>query len=516
MSDLTAVDAVLRAGPPQSVVELRDVLRARGQVSITSADVHRVLVAHPARFVSHDIADGAHPYRRRWRARVEEDRPLVRTPRFGWCGPPLFAWQTEALDAWNGRGRRGVIEAVTGTGKTMVGVAAAADELSRGGQVCVLVPGRDLLHQWRSVVAQTLRGDVTVRLVGDGQRDSTDGADITIAVVNSARDADVEPRRPGGLLVADECHRYGSAGNHIALRAAFPHRLGLSATYARSDDGHLDRLDPYFGGRCFQMGYRRALADGVVAPFTVALIGVRFTETEMGAYQQLGTAMAKARAMLLRRGCVRPEPVGAFLADVALAARSGGDTAGAAMAYLAAMAERRRLLAETPSKLAALAGLRPAFAAAHGALVFTRSIAAAEGAAAELLGLGIRAAPMHSALTGEVRRATLSAFAAGKLDVVTAPTVLDEGIDVPAADLAVILAASQTRRQMVQRMGRILRRKTDRRTARFAIVHVEATAEDPALGAHASFLDEVVPLARNVRDFRAGTAWSTISDYLSD
>ena len=66
----------------------------------------------------------------------------------------------------------------------------------------------------------------------------------------------------------------------------------------------------------------------------------------------------------------------------------------------------------------------------------------------------------------------------------SAPRVLDEGVDVPAADLAVIVGASRSRRQMIQRMGRILRRKSDGRLARLAVLFVEGTVEDPAAGAH--------------------------------
>ena len=80
--------------------------------------------------------------------------------------------------------------------------------------------------------------------------------------------------------------------------------------------------------------------------------------------------------------------------------------------------------------------------------------------------------------------------------------MLDEGVDVPAADLAVILAASRSRRQMIQRMGRVLRRKPDGRAARFIIVYARGTVEDPALGAHEGFLDEITPVAAAVHHRR--------------
>ena len=515
MSDTDDVVALLRRWTPRSAVELRDALRSKGRVSITTADIVRALTANPGRFVAAPRSD-EQPCR--WQLAPEdlaasEARPSI--PGTNWFGPPLFLWQEEALAAWRMRARRGVIEAVTGTGKTMVGVAAAVEELARGGQACVLVPSRDLMYQWQSVLRSVLPAGFVLGLVGDGHRVGLESSDVTIAVVNSAREADLRPRRPGGLLVADECHRYGSDGNRVVLRTSFPYRLGLSATYARSDDGHLDWLDPYFGGRCFRMGYRRALADRVVAPFIVAFVGVTFSAEEMADYSDLGLLMAKARAMILRSGLVRPEPFGAFLADVARLSGGSGGVSATAMAYLGAMAERRRLLSETPAKVVALQGLAPAFAAADRAIAFTRSIAAADEAAVVLQRLGLRAAPVHSALAGGVRRATLGAFSAGSVQVVTAPSVLDEGIDVPAADLAVILAASQSQRQMVQRMGRVLRRKAGGRHARFVIVYVEGTAEDPVLGAHEGFLDEIVPLAADVRSFAAGSPWSHIVSYLS-
>ena len=510
MTELDDIATLLDSGAARSPIELRDALRAKGRASITTADVVRTLTSNPGRFVV-DFegappvgSDGSHAVALlQWRA-TSADQPgvvgaLIPVAVPNWHGPTLFAWQREALAAWRARRRRGVVEAVTGTGKTMVGVAAAAEELGRGGQVCVLVPSRDLLYQWQSVLRSVLMSHVKIGLVGDGHRDEPgSGDDVTIAVVNSAREHDLRPRRPGGLMVADECHRYGSDGNRVALCTSFPYRLGLSATYDRSDGAHLDWLDPYFGRRCFRMGYRRALAERVVAPFDISLVSVEFSDPEMTAYRDLGAAMSKARAILLRSGLVRPEPMGRFLGDVARVASGGGEAAATAMRYLAAMAERRRLLAETPAKAAALAAMTPALAGSTRAIVFTRSIAAAEAAADELRAHGLRAAAVHSLLPRTVRRTTLASFATGDVRIVTAPTVLDEGIDVPAADLAVVLASSQSQRQMVQRMGRVLRYKPDGRAARFVIVFVRGTAEDPALGAHEGFLDEIMPLAREV------------------
>ncbi len=498
MSDLADVLAAVTAGPGRTADELRDALRARGRVSMTTADVARVLESNPRRFHRRADADPGRPVR--WWLAAEPAAAVPPVPVGGRdLGPALYRWQVEALGAWRARRGRGVVEAVTGTGKTMVGVVAVGEELARGGQAAVLVPTRDLLHQWRSVLAGLLPPGARIGLVGDGHRDDLGHCDVVVAVANSARTADLRPRRPGGLLVADECHRYGSDENRHVLRDEFPRRLGLSATYARSDDAHLDRLDPYFGGTCFRMGYRQAITEGVLAPFHVALVGVRFSDDEYAEYDDLGVEMARNRSQLLRSGAVRSEPIGAFLVDVARCARGGSALSAAAMGYLSAMAERRRLLAETPAKLDALAAMSGTVAHAKRTIVFTQSIVGAEQAAQLLADRGFAAEALHSGLDRARRRDRLARFLEGGLTVLCAPTVLDEGVDVPAADLAVILAASRSRRQMVQRMGRVLRRKPDGRHAGFVVVYVAGTNEDPASGAHEGFLDEVAPVARSMQ-----------------
>ncbi len=420
----------------------------------------------------------------------------------------LYPWQSDALRAWETRGRRGVIEAVTGAGKTMVGVAATIGELERHGQVLVLVPTVELLHQWVGHLGAWVGGRHAVGRLGAGHADNLASHDVLVAVVNSARSLDVRPIRRGGLLVADECHRYGSAVNRLALDSRFASRLGLSATYAREDDGTIAWLDPYFGGTCFRLGYRRAIADRVTAPFCVTLAGVRFSADEEELYDDLSARMTVLRSRLLRAYGVPDEPFEAFLRAVGALAEGSAPGSGLARAYRQAMLERRRLLADTPAKDWCLASMAPALSGAERAIVFTQSIATAERAAIILNACGLAVEPLHSGLDALARRAALDRFASGEVQVLTAPRLLDEGIDVPAAEVAVIVGASRSRRQMIQRMGRVLRRKPDGRSARFAIVFVEGTVEDPRTGAHEAFLGEVVDVAEAVTLLDAATVAS--------
>src|SRR5260221_10489291 len=83
-------------------------------------------------------------------------------------GRELYRWQLDALVSWLRCGRRGVIEAVTGSGKTDVAIAAASDALRRGRFVLVVVPSRVLMEQWHTRLTAALPGRRIGRLGDSG------------------------------------------------------------------------------------------------------------------------------------------------------------------------------------------------------------------------------------------------------------------------------------------------------------------------------------------------------------
>jgi superfamily II DNA or RNA helicase len=275
-------------------------------------------------------------------------------------------------------------------------------------------------------------------------------------------------------------------------------------------------LDPYFGGTCYELDYRRATPDGVISAPVVALVGVRFDPDERLAYDELTAALRVAAARLVDRHGLSREPYSEFMRQVAALANRGDASEGSVTArrYRASVLERRRLLADARAKPRRLAELAPAVAGADRTLIFTASIEASEAAAGVMSRSGITAKAIHSGLTRDARRDRLTRFASGELRVLAAPRVLDEGVDVPAADLAIVLGASRSRRQMVQRMGRLLRVKEDRRLARFAVLYVEGTVEDPAVGAHEGFLEQITAIAVAQRRFDASDPARAVNDFL--
>lgn len=278
--------------------------------------------------------------------------------------------------------------------------------------------------------------------------------------------------------------------------------MGLTATLDRPDQAERE-LIRYFGPVCYRIGYDRALADAVVAQFSLTLVGVPMAPGEALRYEAVSARISDLFKELANEHGFPTMPFHRFMRAVGEAAEEGSMSAAQvpARAFQAAVFERKILMAHSTSKFDAAVELAPAVWAADRTLVFTESKQIAEDLAAALRSLHLSAAAIHSDLGATDRQAVLRRFKSGELNVVVAPRVLDEGVDVPAADLAIIVSASRTRRQMIQRMGRVLRRKEDGRLARIAILYLEGTTEDPACGAHEAFLSEVTSVAEDIDAF---------------
>jgi superfamily II DNA or RNA helicase len=394
--------------------------------------------------------------------------------------PPLRDWQVEALDAWAHHGRRGVVEAVTGTGKSRVGIEAAREALWQDYSVVVVVPTRDLVDQWEASLRAA--GIPRVGVVGDGRRAGFDHHHVLVGTVQSFyKDP---PTRDDGkvLLVADECHRYGAEQWGRALHPSYRRRLGLTATFERNDDGLASLLDYFEGTPLYRIGFDRAIADGVVARYRVKLHGVALQPHERRAYDEAHEAVVDCRTALITAG-FSEEPFGLFLQEVQEAAedrlgREDPRIVDLARRYLKAFSERIRIMSSAAGKMDAVRAVAPRVQASAGALLFTRTVEAAVEIAEVLNEEGVSCEAIHSRLTRPQRRQRLAELKATRLKAIAAPTVLDEGVDVPAIDLAVVLGGSKSRRQMIQRMGRVLRLKADGGHATFIVVYAKDTVED--------------------------------------
>ncbi len=362
--------------------------------------------------------------------------------------PTLRAEQAQALSAWLAANCRGVVVMPTGTGKTEVALAAMAKlEVA----TLVVAPVRDLMYQWHRRISGSLGYDAGV--IGDGLFQPKS---VAVTTYDSAyiHMADLGARY--GLLIFDEAHHLaGRCFREAAILSAAPRRLGLTATPERADGRESD-LDWLIGPVVFCLEVR-AVRGRTLADYEVVRIPVALSAQEQQAYDRAGE---RVRAFLVQRRRKHPHYT---WQDVCRDARSDPEARQAHRAYL----WRKSIEDRAAEKLRILEDIFRLHRDER-ILVFAGSNAMAIAVSRRFL---VPALLNHS--SKRERLAVLSDFAAGNLPVLVANQVLDEGIDVPEAKVAVILGGHASTRQAKQRLGRILRRSGERRAILYEVVCAE-------------------------------------------
>jgi superfamily II DNA or RNA helicase len=369
----------------------------------------------------------------------------------------LRDYQREALDAWVERGRRGVVELPTGAGKTVVAIAAMA---LVGEPTLVVVPTIDLLNQWRRELEAEF--DVEVGQFGGGEQRQ---GPITVSTYDSAylRAADVGGAF--GFVVFDEVHHLGGEGyRDIARLLAAPARLGLTATFERPDSAH-EVVEELVGPRVFALDVDDLAGDHLAA-YDIKRIEVSLSEEERAAYdeaQETFVRYLRTSNLDMRSGADYQK----------LVMRSGNDPR--AREALLAKQRARRVMMNADAKVDALESILARHADDR-VIVFTAHTDLVYRLSERFL---------LPAITNETgaseRRQVLERFREGTYSRVVTANVLDEGVDVPDANVAVVLSGSGSEREFTQRLGRVLRPKRDGgRALLYEVVTEETTEENVA------------------------------------
>jgi len=251
-----------------------------------------------------------------------------------------------------------------------------------------------------------------------------------------------------GLIVVDEVHHLPArAYRAIAGKVNAPFRLGLSATPERSDDGHL-ALDHLIGPVVFRRSPAELARDRHIADYDEKRIFVNLTDDERLRYDQL---MAEYRWYLASRRGSLGRPEGMF---VELIRRSGSDPA--ARSALRAHHQARMIALNAEAKIAKVEELLWKHRDDK-VIVFSEYNAMVDILSERLLlpAITYRTAPAE-------RRATLDGFRAGDYSKLVTGRVLNEGVDVPDANVAIVVSGSSATREYIQRLGRVLRPKASR------------------------------------------------------
>lgn len=362
--------------------------------------------------------------------------------------PPLRWYQTEALARWEAAKRRGVLALPTGSGKTITAIAAIA---SLGASALVLVPTRVLLDQWARTLAAAMP-TTTIGRLGDG--DHLLGP-ITVATYASAVSWAPRIGDRFGLVVIDEAHHVGAwCPVEILEMLIAPYRLGLTAT-PPAESGPLAR---HVGRVVYSLGVDD-LAGDALADYELITVPIELARDERLAYRE---NRAKFSAVYAPYQRAMPKASWKDFVRDARQSRAGREA-------LAAWRTYRSILAYPRGKQAALREVL-ALHERQRTLVFTGDNATAYAIARELFVM-----PITHEIGRAERAEALARFRAGDLSVLVSSQVLDEGIDVPDADIAIVVGGTSSARRHVQRVGRVLRPREGKRARVYELAVQEST-----------------------------------------
>lgn len=409
----------------------------------------------------------------------------------------LYPWQKECLRAWEKNGRRGIAHVVTGAGKTVLALEAIRRMRERYPEtsIRIVTPSIPLAHQWKSALLQDAScAQARPGVLGGGRRDDPD-ARILIYIVNTAREtlaAHIRRELSLGrhvLLICDECHHYASPQNRRIFDFLTPDvlsgdlyaGLGLSATpLGTENDAALIRgLGPVI----YRYALDEAVQEGILSSFAVCEVSASFRPEELAEY---GRLTAEISVLMQKLFAAKPELKAMskkrFLQAVSrMAHEAQMSPEDPAAAFLLKTYRRKEISVLASSRiqcgLALLERLRPE----DRVIVFSERISQAEAMAAAIRRrMGDQCALYHSGMTKEARARNLSAFRERAVRILVSCRCLDEGVDVPDAQIGVILSGSAVERQHIQRLGRLIRRAQGKDAACLYHVTIREAMEDSA------------------------------------
>jgi len=361
-------------------------------------------------------------------------------------------YQREAVAAWIGNNRRGVIVLPTGSGKSFV-AEMCINQTQR--PTLIVAPTLDLVGQWYDRLRMSFQQEIGI--LGGGCHEVLP---ITVSTYDSAYLYLSKYGDRFCCLIFDEVHHLPAPGYLEATRGTLaPFRLGLTATLER-EDGREVLLNDAVG----PVVYRKEItqfAGSFLASYETEKILVQLTETERQEYdssRQRYLDFLKAKEISMGKG--------GWTKFIQQAARSKEGRA----AFLAYQ-KFKKIAHGAEGKIQILDKLLQREKGRQ-TIIFTHDNATAY----KISTLFLIPCITHQTDVKE-RRGILNAFAEGVLPTLVTSRVLNEGVDIPSAEVAIILSGTGTVREHVQRLGRILRPSEGKQAVLYEVV-AENTAEE--------------------------------------
>jgi superfamily II DNA or RNA helicase len=398
-------------------------------------------------------------------------------------------WQREAYENWVKHGRRGIIEAATGSGKSLIGVMAALEALDEGFAVVIVAPTRVLQQQWISQYFLALwdSPNKPIRTIGnegalyDRPTRTIAPGTITVAVWKSLRDHPEYNPRDGvkSLIIADEVHNYSSKVSENMLDEGYTRRLGLTATL-QPPQGRYGALTNFFGGHpLYVYDFGRAVTDKVISAYNLLLILVPLDSRVKALYTAAYEEMNRQKEWLIKVANIPSRPDLFYTELTKLKSRN--KHIDIIEAYERAFAESDEYLKESASKAGAVRLIADFVKKRGNTIVFSDSFDNARNVQAILESRGVHGQVVNKDVSQPERERIFEELRRKNVKVILSPKALDEGVDISELSTGVFSGTSRRRLQIVQRMGRVLRIAPGKEFPLIVMMAAEGTEEDPRM-----------------------------------
>ncbi len=364
----------------------------------------------------------------------------------------LRPYQREAVKAWLDNKGKGIIALPTGAGKTIVALAAI-EALNQ--YTLVVTYTKEQMFQWKEMIEKytTWPSEMIGLYYGEEKKLKP----ITIATYQTAYRHIHKISPLFTMIVIDEVHHLPAEKFKLIAENSFAcYRLGLSATVVREDGKHVE-LFPLMGGIVYSKTPYELASEGYLASYTIHQVYVELTSDEKKVFKEYLNAYRKLAE-------------GRTFTEILELAKRGDERAQLA---LKAYTNAKQVVHKAKAKIDAVKAIvEKELKKGSKILVFTQYVDQAEA-------LGkILSCPV---ITGEVdtktRRRILEAFKEAEKGVLVLTTVGDEGLDIPDVNVGIIVTGTGSRRQFIQRLGRLLRPKPGKHARLYEII-VKGTPEE--------------------------------------
>jgi len=360
-------------------------------------------------------------------------------------------YQREAVQSWIQNQRRGIVVLPTGSGKSFVAELCMAQTKR---STMIIAPTLDLVGQWYDRMRLAFSSEVGI--LGGGFHDIRD---ITVSTYDSAYLHLPTYGDRFAMLIYDEVHHLpAEASLQAATLAMAPFRLGLTATLER-EDGRESLLDEVLGPVVYRKNITE-LSGNYLADYEVQRIFVELSEEEKEKYD---VARADYLSFLKEKQIYMGG--GGWRKFIQAAARSKRGREAFQSYHLS-----KKIAHGAQSKINMLEKLLLTERGRR-IIIFTNDNATAYAISQRFL---IPCITHHSDV--KERQLIISSFSKGDYTSVVTSRVLNEGVDIPSAEVGIVLSGTGTVREHVQRLGRILRPEKGKKAIMYELVSA-GTAE---------------------------------------